>query len=198
MWPGAEDEPPEGPNGFDVFDDGSIVISDPLRARVVVFDPDGRFHQSWNVGFAADSIRILPEGVVLIRGAKTGELHRFDREGRLIAGVDSTSSPEPLQGHKLTSTSGSIPVPGGKGNAIAIQLDRPGISLLSIEPLSADHDGNTYVAVETTGGELTDAINVSKTVRKYSPGGSLLCETADLPLDYYIAPEVRINVWDTN
>src|SRR5437588_4749277 len=37
--PGATDELPEGPDSFDVLDDGSLLITDPLRSRIVVFHP---------------------------------------------------------------------------------------------------------------------------------------------------------------
>src|SRR5215475_15956307 len=40
---GAKDEPPEGPDGFDVFDDGSLLITDPLRKRLALFDSSSKF-----------------------------------------------------------------------------------------------------------------------------------------------------------
>jgi hypothetical protein len=81
--PGAVDEQPEGPNSFDVLEDGSILLSDPLRNRVTVFDPLGKFRQSWKIGFAADSVTSLASGLILVREASTGQVHVFDKEGQL-------------------------------------------------------------------------------------------------------------------
>src|ERR1700723_1295343 len=66
--PGAEDELPEGPDGFDVLDNGSLLITDPLQSRIVSFGPD--------------SLTVMANGMVLIREASTGRLHAFDREGQ--------------------------------------------------------------------------------------------------------------------
>src|SRR5215467_7949604 len=46
----APDEPPEGPDGFDVLEDGSVAITDPFRKRIAIFDSAGKFRQEWNIG----------------------------------------------------------------------------------------------------------------------------------------------------
>ena len=104
------------------------------------------------------------------------------------------------------------------GGPLAIQFDKPGALLLSLESLAIDREGDTFVALETTArGEGPEAIDLTKYVRRYSSDGNLLREIADIPLDYYVPPvdelrvhkgvvyqlqttssEVRVNVWDTN
>ncbi len=218
---GAEDELPEGPDGFDVLDDGSLLISDPLQSRIVSFASDGKFLKAWNVGFAADSVTVTANGVVLVREASTGRLHGFDREGgarnteeaSLPARAEATVQPGKNRGEVVRS------VPDGTRAApLEIQFDRPGLALVSLESLATDKKGDTYVALETTAsGGSPDAINLNKYVRRYSSDGKLQREIADIPLDYYVAPvdelrvrngliyqlqttksEVRVNVWDTN
>ena len=215
LSPGAQDEPPEGPNGFDVLDDGSFLITDPLRRRIAVFGSQGSFRQEWRIGFAADSVTLIPSGLVLVREASTGQLHGFDRQGQPRP-AEGAALPEPAAARLLTAKSGSVTRPGGA--TIEVQFERTGLRLLSLESLATDAGGNTYVALEATaGGETTEGINVNKYVRKYSADGKLVAEIADIPLDYYVRPvdelrvrkgivyqlmtassEVRINVWDTN
>jgi|SRR5580704_4252650 hypothetical protein len=219
-WPGAADEPPEGPNGFDVLDDGSFLISDPLRSRIAVFDSQGKFRGAWKIAFAADSITVIPKGLVLVHEASTGQLHVFDSQGQPHPN-EGAALPEPAPARVLDSKSGTVSrlaTGDAHGGPLDVRFDIPGLTLLSLQTLATDHEGNTYIALETTaGGEATDAINLKKYVRRYAASGKLVCEITDIPLDYYIAPvdelrvhkgivyqlmttssEVRINVWDTN
>src|ERR1700751_5902786 len=46
----APDEPPEGPDGFDILQDGGVAITDPFRKRIAVFDSAGKFRKGWNIG----------------------------------------------------------------------------------------------------------------------------------------------------
>src|SRR5262252_4012272 len=86
-WPtlliskGAVDELPEGPSGFDVLEDGSIVIVDPLRKRICVFDPQGKFRKAWKTGFAADSVTLMKNGLLAVEESGTDRLHVYDRDG---------------------------------------------------------------------------------------------------------------------
>jgi hypothetical protein len=218
--PGAVDEQPEGPNGFDVLEDGSILLSDPLRNRLAAFDAQGKFRQSWKIGFAADSVTSLANGLVLIREARSGEVHVFDEEGRPRP-AEHPSLPSQPEGHLVNGNSGTITKPDvgvSHGGTVSIQLEKPGSTLISLELLATDSTGNAYVALEsTTGGKESNAISLNKYVRKYAPDNSLVDEIDDMPLDYYIPPadelrvhkgivyqlystdsEVRINLWNMN
>lgn len=219
--PGAADEPPEGPNGFDVMDDGSLLIVDPLRKRVAAYDKDSKFRKAWNIGFSADSLTVTANGMVLIREASTGQLHAFDREGQ-AGSAEGAVLPEQAEAQVVKGENRGSVRRSANGNSVGksleIQLDKPGLTLLSIESLAIDPKGDTYVALETTAsGGLSDAITLNKYVRKYSSDGKLLGEIGDIPLDYYVVPvdelrvrkgvvyqlqttksEVRVNEWDAN
>jgi hypothetical protein len=215
---GATDEPPEGPDGFDVLDDGVLLISDPLRGQVSAFDPTGKFLAAWKIGFPADSITATEKGVVLVRDASTGNIHAFDRDGRAMSGSEY-SPPERMQAQvSRGQNAGTVRSSGENGARLEIRLAKPGVTLLSIEGLARDAKGDTYVALETTvNAAESEEVNVSKFVRRYSPDNKLLGEITNLPLDYYVAPvdelrvhngivyqlqttgtEVRVNKWDTN
>jgi hypothetical protein len=219
--PGAEDELPEGPDGFDVLDNGSLLITDPLESRIASFGSDGKFLKAWNIGFAADSLTVMANSMVLVREASTGRLHVFDREGQARNTEEVTlpaGAKAQVQSGKNRGEVMRLAPDGRQGSPLEIQFDKPGLVLVSLESLATDKKGDTYVALETTAsGGSPDAINLNKYVRRYSSDGKLLCEIADIPLDYYVAPvdelrvrngliyqlqttksEVRVNVWDTN
>jgi hypothetical protein len=212
---GAMDEPPEGPNGFDVLDDGSVVITDPILWRLVVYAAGGTRVRSYDVGFSPDSVTAMTDGLILVREANTGQMHVFDREGNVYAGKIPKPESTP-QAIRLSAKEGTIvSIING---AIKVQFDEPGLALLSLEGLASDPDLGTFVALETTVPKSeTDSIDVRKIVRRYSPSGVLSAETSPIPLDYYVPPvdelrvrkgviyqlmttrtEVRINEWDTN
>jgi hypothetical protein len=214
LSPGAPDELPEGPDGFDLLDDGSFLLTDPLRRRIAIFSSQGAFLREWKIDFAADSVTVAANGAVLAREASTGDLHAFDREGNSRTN-GGTALPQPAEARLLTTNSGTVARPGG--GVIQVQFSMPGLRLLSLESLATDADGSTYVALESTAaGGADEGINLNKYVRKYSADGKLVCEIAGIPLDYYVRPvdefrvhkgvvyqlmttksEVRINVWDT-
>ena len=215
IWPGATDEPPEGPSGFDVFDDGSVVVTDPLLQRLVLYDANGKFKKAWVIGIPADSVRVTATGLMRVHQANTGETHVFDKEGKLQA---SDVFPEAMaaQARVTSQTSGTIKGIGSDKRALVVQYEEQGSSLLSLESLANDSGRGSFVALETSVADV-DAINIRKIVRRYSSTGVLLSESAPIPLGYYIQPvdelrvrkgvvyqlmttpsEVRINEWDTN
>lgn len=218
--PGAADELPEGPNGFDILDDGRLLITDPLRRQVSVFDAEGKFLRAWKIGFAADDLTVTSSGLVLIREATTEQIHVFDRDGQPRS-QELGILPQAPEARVVSGTAGTV-VAAAAGNSgsgtLSIQFDKPGLTLLSLQSLATDFSGNSYVALEaTTGTSSDDTISVSKYVRRYSAAGALVNEITDIPLDYYVPPvdelrvrggvvyqlfttnsEVRINVWNTN
>jgi hypothetical protein len=215
--PGAAEEPPEGPTAFDVLADGSLLISDPLRLRISVFDAQGKFKQVWKIGFAADRITVLPNDLVLVGEASTGLLHVFDREGHPRP-TEKANPPELAESRVVSGKKATIQRPSNentKGKLLEVLFDKPGFQLLSVESLATDHDGNIYVTLEsTTTNEPSEGISVSKYVRKYAADGKLVYEITNIPMDFFVAPaddlrvrnkvvyqlvtgrsEVRINEW---
>ena len=211
---GGTDELPNGPEGFDVLDEAGYLIADPLRRRIVVYDAQGAYRQEWKIGFGADSVTAMPAGLVQVREASTGEIFVFDREGKPRQG-GSAAPPAAVVARVLTPKTGTVARPTGQPGPLEVKFDKPGLMLLSLEGLGTDSQGNTFVALEATGGG--DDVNVNKYVRKYGPQGNLISEIADIPLDYFVHPvnelrvhngrvyqlmttntEVRINIWNTN
>jgi hypothetical protein len=216
--PGAADELPEGPSGFDVLDDGSLLIADPISRRVAVYDSEGKFRRAWEVGFAPDSVTVVEDGLVLVREASTGQTHVFDTQGRARAG-DGLKPPVQPQARVLPGgKAGTVSSRATAGGSIAVRFEEPGSTLLSLVSLATDPERGTFVALEATAPEqAAESINVKKSVRRYAPNGSLVSEIVNIPLDYYVVPvdelrvhrgvvyqltttstEVRINEWDTN
>jgi hypothetical protein len=213
---GGQDELPAGPSAFDVFDDDSFLIADPLRQRLAVFDAKGKFLRELKVGFAVDSVTITANGSIQVRQANTGDTYLLDSEGRPrpAAGVQRQVGEARLVNGQSATVQQLTP-DGVHGKLLQIRFEKSGLRLVSVENLAADHNGNTYVALEATpGGEQID---VRKYVRKYSPDGKLISEISDIPLDYFISPvnelrvrkgilyqmmttssEIQINEWDTN
>jgi hypothetical protein len=212
---GGEDEAPQGPDGFDVYDDGSFLITDPLRERLSQFSPEGRFLRSWPLGFAANSVTILADGTAEVKAAQSADVFILDKSGELHRSEPAGAGPSA----KVNSPhGGAVWRGGGNSGQIDVQLADSALTLLSLQVVGAGEDGSTYVAVESTSGQGKDeGISVNKSVRRYSSDGKLLKETEYLPLEYYITPtdelrvhksivyqlmttpsEVRINVWDLN
>lgn len=212
---GGEDEAPQGPDGFDVFDDGSFLVTDPLMGRLSQFSPEGRFMRSWPLGFAANSVTIRPDGSAEVRAAKSTDVFILDRNGELHRSETSAQG----SSAKITSPHDGVVWRGNGGSAqINVRLDDPALTLLSLQVVGSGEDGSTYVALESTSGHSSDeGISVNKSVRRYSPDGKLLKQTENLPLDYYVTPtdelrvhkgvvyqlmttasEVRINLWNLN
>jgi hypothetical protein len=214
--PGAEDELPEGPNGFEVLEDGRLLISDPLAFRVVVFDTQGKYRESWKLSFPPDSLTLVGKQVVAIRDASTGQLHGFGLDGRPQS---LPQNPTPPLGEVMRKSGNLAYVTlasssGTTTQALQISFDRPGMSLVSVEILAVEKDGNAYLALESTSGG--DEVSIEKDVRKYSNSGKFLGQIVHIPLDYYIPPinelrvrdgviyqlyttkaEVRVNIWNT-
>lgn len=211
---GGADELPEGPAAFDVFDDGSLLIADPLQKRLAIFDAQGKFLAELKIGFAADSLAITPNGLIQARQASTGDVLLFDRAGRSRPASEAALPPTG-EARLLNDKSATITRPSGAKGSLEVRFDKPGLRLLSIENLATDSQGNIYVALEATaGGEQVD---VSKYVRKYSLSGKVISEVSDIPLDYFVSPvnelrvrkgvlyqmmstptELQINEWDVN
>lgn len=206
------DELPEGPAAFDVFEDGSLLIADPLNQRLALFSSRGDYQKEFKIGFAADDVTIMPGGLILVREASTGENHLIDREGSPRP-QEGTAPPPPAEAKLLTEKTGAVMRPGG--GLLQVRFEKAGLRLLSIQSLATDQEGSTFVALEaTSGGETVD---VSKYVQKYAASGKLVSEVANIPLDYYVIPvdelkvrkgvlyqlrstpsEIQINEWEVN
>src|SRR5260370_207355 len=86
------DPPPDGPGAFDVFDDGTFLIADPLGKRLAIFDAKGKFQRELTIGLAVDDVAIMPNGLVRVRDSHTGETILFDRQGQQSTSENAAQS----------------------------------------------------------------------------------------------------------
>ncbi len=66
---GAEDELPNGPASFDVTSDGGVVVTDPLKQRLVYFDSEGRFVKDLDLGFTPREVWLAENGTPRVQAA---------------------------------------------------------------------------------------------------------------------------------
>jgi hypothetical protein len=211
---GSDDELPQGPTGFDVDDGGGFLVTDPLRKRIALFDSQGKYRSEWQIGFSADSITLESDQSARVRDTLTGEFHQYDRTGSPLSGARSVRElpPARLTG-RTTGVVERTTTSGERSSPLEVAIENAGLKLLSLENMGTDQHGDTYVALEIATG--ADAVGLNKSIRRLARDGKVIRQTADLPLDYYIAPvnelrirnsvvyqlmttpsEVRINVWD--
>jgi hypothetical protein len=211
---GGEDEPPQGPNGFDVCADGSFLITDPLMQRLSQFSSEGRFMRSFPLGFVPGSVTFRPDGTAQVKDAQSSDVFLLDKDG----GVHRSEPAGTRETAKIASPHDGMVWLESSGSPIKVHLENPALTLLSLQLAAVGDDGSAYVALESTSGQNGDGgIDVNKSVRRYSRDGKLISQTENIPLDYYITPvdelrvhkgvvyqlmttpsELRINVWDLN
>jgi len=223
---GGDDELPEGPTTFDVLSDGGFVIADPLRQRLVFYDPSGQFRFDLLIHFSAERVRALPNNALSVVRYQTGEryIYQADTAGQYQAPRLATANdPDPdaadagvakLESRTLATVSAASS-PNSETVPVPVRFDAVGEEMVSVRRLGLDARLRTYVAIEAAfPGERVDVRTI---VRKYTGQGQPLAEIADIPLDYFAHPvdefrmrdgvlyqlmpkasEVRINMWDTN
>jgi hypothetical protein len=220
--PGDEDELPHGPTGFDVRADGSIVITDPLRERLMFVGSEGGYVGQAELGFEPSSVTLGEgEGMRVLSEATGGAyaLESASAAPRMLPPVEATRTAAAEDRVTLASPTQArvaLAEAGARGIAeIDVRFEEEGARLVSVGSLGADAEGSTYVVLETTRGGAT--VDVSKRVRKYSPEGKLVAEITDVEIDYFVHPvdefrvqdglvyqlvpredEVLIRIWDTN
>jgi hypothetical protein len=221
MTGGAEDELPQGPEGFEVLDDGSFAITDPLQQRLAFYDSLGVFREAWPIGFAANSVALLDDGTLEVRKANSNDSYHLDssRQPRLVAAAggrgEETAAAEVrlLDGkHAVISASRTR---GEAASSLKVDFESDSTRMISLQKLDSDPQGFVYVAIETAAS--TEFVEVNKIVRKYAADGSLIGQIIDIPLDYEVYPthefrvrngrvyhllpkqgEVTIRMWNTN
>ncbi|HLK67778.1 MAG TPA: hypothetical protein VKU19_30310 [Bryobacteraceae bacterium] len=222
----GEDEPAEGPATFDVWPDGGFVIADPLRQRLVFFDPAGQFRGELQISFAAERVRVLPNNALSVVRTNTGERYIFESDSAGRYGVPRLASErdpdlDAIDAGVVTLLSGTQatvtgqPNPNTESPLVNVRFNAAGESMVSVRRLGADAHQRTYVAIEAA--SPGSRVDVRKVVRQYAPGGEQFVELLDIPLDYLVHPvdefrirdgvlyqlvpkssEVRVNIWDTN
>lgn len=193
---GAEDELPQGPQSFEVLEDGGLVIADPLRQRIVFYDSLGNYIDAWHIGFSANHVARMEDGFLNVVSATTGESFLLDETGRLSLLPSSRGEQADERTTKMLGLNkGVIAGPktrGAQSPAIEINFSSDSTQMISMQNLGVDAEGNTYVALETTHGQET--IDIIKYIRIYSADGKLLYQINDISLDYYIHPNDEFRI----
>ena len=196
---GREDELPQGPQSFDVLDDGSFVITDPLQRRVVFYDSLGQFLEAWQIGFPVNRVKVIDNAFLEVIKATSGDTILLDDTGQIYSTNSRTrgqlSTPNRGETKLLGLNRGVFSRPRTRGQepaTLEINFESDSTKMIAMQDLGTDGDGNSYVAMETTHG--TDTIDIIKYIRKYSPQGEILGQINDISLDYYIHPDDEFRI----
>ncbi|HTX36045.1 MAG TPA: hypothetical protein VME43_13535 [Bryobacteraceae bacterium] len=212
---GAEDELPDGPASFDVTPDGGVVLTDPLKQRLVYFSSEGRFVKDVALSFRPRQVWLADNGTPRVEAAG-GMWLEPTGDGQARETGFQPDAPKPDSARRTGPDRGFVlgDAPGMAEKAGFPVLVPEGLA--SIEKLGRDAKGRVYVALEEP--IPGDEIDVRKVIRKYAADGTLLAEIRDVPLDYFVDPVrefriksdgkvyqlvprqnlVAINVWDTS
>ncbi len=219
--PGGTDEPPRGPESFDVLEDGGFVVTDPLQDRLVLYDSLGRYSKALQIGLSASSVSFVRGGTLEVWEASTGHFFQLDQRG-------GRKSIESTEVHKRVAFEHGVSRMTGAnrgiitdrphrvksiGDTLRVDFDSDSTQMVSLQSLGVDREGYTYVQVEAA--VAGKEIEIKNIIRKYSPDGRMACQIVDIPSGYYVTPtdafrvrwgkvyqflpresEVRINVWD--
>jgi hypothetical protein len=203
LAPGAEDELPRGPQGFDVLHDGGFVVADPLRDRLAFYDSAGAYGGDLALGMAVMSVTVLDDGQLEVREALTGDYFVVDELGRAqripetVRAARATTQQGEAVLDRQTGAGGQLTWTNTRGEpagTLQVTLDREDRRMVSLRGLRTADRGNAYVSIEATrGGEVID---VEKIVRAYDDQGNPVLEIRDIPLDYYVHPVNELRVRD--
>jgi hypothetical protein len=187
---GAEDELPNGPSSFDVLPDGGVVVTDPLKQRVVFFDADGHFVRDLPLGFTPRDVS-LGNGSLPRVETSAGQWLEPGADG-LLHDTSAPDDPKPDSARRTGPDRGFVlgDTPGAAERTGFPVLSPEGLA--SLEKLGRDANSRIYVGLEIP--EPGDEVAVHKVIRKYAADGKLLAEIRDVPLDYFVEPvrEFRI------
>jgi hypothetical protein len=204
-----QDQEAEGPQSFDVLADGNIVVADPLRRRLLVFDRRGQMVRAIDVGVPARTVEVAGD---LLRIVPTAQPPRLvDFAGTTMRPAASPASPsasaEALSPPQVTlnpsrrvgtvefaSPSGAVSTASPSARAFQVTLDSTDRRLASVRVITVDPKGRSYVEVEALAGEGTSATSFTKFVRRYDADGRLDVEIQSIPTDYFVVPTTEFRV----
>ena len=196
---GGEDELPQGPQSFDVFNDGSFVITDPLQRRIVFYDSLGQYLEAWQIGFPANHIIVREDAFLEATKATSGDTFLIDDNGQIhpanMRTRSQVSKPNRGEAKRLGLNRGVIFRPRTRGKeqgTLEINFKSDSTQMIALLDLGIDRQGNTYVALETTHGK--ESIDIIKYIRKYSSWGKIIFQINDISLDYFIHPEDEFRI----
>lgn len=205
----------QGPQGFDVLEDGSFVIADPLRARLAFYDSTGTHLASCDLGMAPQSVTRVGNQFE-IRGLHTGRWYR----ARLLESDEESvciveDAPPETVGLRSAEEAGEASLARDTINFGVIDWTRG--SRADKEPLEVSYrsDSTRMVSLQGVGpatgvrrgfGEelmvvaieaahSAETIRVRKEIQVYDDANRLVALVPNVSIDYFIAPvnEFRIH-----
>lgn len=201
--PAAEDRQPEGPQSFDVLDDGGFLVADPLRDRLLEYAADGTFRRAVPIAMPASSVTVIGTAQVEVVSAATGAVQTFDEQGSPVGGPRSESAIAGGQGPDITldsARSGVVTWPNAP-NALApprpqlrVVLQDLSERIASLQVIESDEPDRVYVALEATDAAGRSLEDLRKIVRRYDESGRTDTEIRNIAVDYYVVPNTEFRV----
>ena len=201
--PEAEDESPEGPQSFDVFDDGAILVADPLATRLVRYDSLGHFVSNIDAGLAASEVDIVDSSTISVLVASSGERIFIGVDGKRVQEPPATRSlqMETNASAKLTDPqSGTISFVGSRdindtrNQTISVHLESKDQRMASLAVVSTSKSADTFVAMESADLPGRSLSNLQTVVRRYDDKGVLRTEVRNISTDFYVVPNTQFRV----
>lgn len=180
MTKAAEDHLPRGPAAFEIGSKGELILADPLRNRLVIFDSKGSFQREIAVGFAVDRIRETASGEYTVRRATTGATYLL-RKGKPPAPLSAPKSTVSV----ATRTASGLTIEHAGKPPIRIE-PKPGERLLSAVVLDVDELGSTHVLVESAPASKSSIVGARRSVQRFNREGSVVSALDDISGEQFI------------
>ncbi len=196
LSPGAPEELPEGPNSFDVFKNGWLVINDPLTHRIVIYDSLGKYQFALQVPFSVSSLWLTDAEDLYIEKATTGEIFDINRQSQIQpVSHNIKSAADQSRGKFIDFNHGEIQLPHRRDRgvpAIKVDFHSDSSKMVALYPLTLDESGNMYIVIESF--KPAETLAIAQIIRKYTPNGALDAQIDGVPMDYFIIPRDKFRV----
>ncbi|HEY5564683.1 MAG TPA: hypothetical protein VIL33_03770 [Rhodothermia bacterium] len=210
----GEEEVPQGPQGFDVLEDGSFVIADPLGERLAFYDSAGVYLASCELGLAPQSVTRIGSQFE-VRGLHTGAWYR----ARLLEGEEESEciveeAPPETVGVRAAEEAGEAELVRDTVNFGTIDWTRGSradrqplevsyqsdttrmVSLQGVGPVTGVNRGfgDELMVVAIEAASPAETIRVRKEIQVYDETNRLVALVPDVGVDYFIAPETEFRI----
>ena len=210
----GDEEVPQGPQGFDVLEDGSFVIADPLGERLAFYDSAGVYLASCELGLAPQSVTRIGSQFE-VRGLHTGAWYR----ARLLEGEEGSEciveeAPPETVGVRAAEEAGEAELVRDTVNFGTIDWTRGSradrqplevsyqsdttrmVSLQGVGPVTGANRGfgDELMVVAIEAASPAETIRVRKEIQVYDETNRLVALVPDVDVDYFIAPVTEFRI----
>jgi hypothetical protein len=202
-----QDQEAEGPQSFDVLADGGIVVTDPLRGRLLVFDRNGKMRNAIDVKLPTRTVTAMGDLLRIVTPSQAPKIINMKGETVPPSAIPSAANvPPPTPpaqvsldpGRRAGTVRFTAPARGAAAPAAAsdlnVSLDAKDSRLASVRVITVDPQRRPYLAVEVLAGEGASATRFTKMVRRYGADGKLDVEIRSIPTDYLVVPVTEFRV----